>query len=70
MRNSYFLIVIGLLLSLRAWAQGVQSIAGTVQTEAGMPLPGATVFIKDTYKGNSTNEEGQFEIKADFSQAR
>ncbi|HEX8656110.1 MAG TPA: carboxypeptidase-like regulatory domain-containing protein, partial [Hymenobacter sp.] len=39
-----------------------------MQTEAGMPLPGATVFIKDTYKGNSTNEEGQFEIRADFSQ--
>ncbi|GAA4350964.1 TonB-dependent receptor [Hymenobacter saemangeumensis] len=33
-----------------------------------MPLPGATVFIKGTYVGGSTNEEGQFEIrKANFA---
>jgi outer membrane receptor protein involved in Fe transport len=40
-----------------------------VQTEAGTPLPGATVFVKGTYSGGSTNEEGQFQVKADFSKA-
>ena len=49
------------------WAQGPQMVNGTVQTEAGTPLPGSTVFFKGTYTGTSTNEEGQFQIKGDFS---
>ncbi|GAB3861058.1 TonB-dependent receptor [Hymenobacter terrigena] len=55
------------MLSLNSWAQVPQTISGTVQTEAGMPLPGATIFFKGTYNGGSTNEEGLFQIKADFS---
>ncbi|GAB3878097.1 TonB-dependent receptor [Hymenobacter segetis] len=55
------------MLALNSWAQVPQTISGTVQTEAGMPLPGATIFFKGTYNGGSTNEEGQFQIKADFS---
>ncbi|WP_197076749.1 TonB-dependent receptor [Hymenobacter terrenus] len=51
---------------MSSWAQDIQSISGTVQTEAGIPLPGATVFIRGTYTGSSTNEEGQFQLKADF----
>ena len=31
------------------------------------PLPGATVFSKGTYTGSSTNEEGRFGVKVDFS---
>ena len=31
------------------------------------PLPGTTVFFKGTYTGSSTNEEGRFEVKGDFS---
>ena len=45
----------------------MQAVSGTVQTEAGTPLPGATVFFKGTYTGSSTNEEGQFAVKGDFS---
>jgi outer membrane receptor protein involved in Fe transport len=56
-----------LLLPFSSWAQVPQTISGTVQTEAGMPLPGATIFFKGTYTGGSTNEEGVFQIKADFS---
>ena len=67
MRQRYLLIILYLLLPLSGWAQGIQLISGTVQTEAGIPLPGATVIIKGTYAGNSTNEEGQFQLKADFS---
>ncbi|MFC6222251.1 TonB-dependent receptor [Hymenobacter artigasi] len=55
------------MLAFTGWAQVPQTISGTVQTEAGMPLPGATIFFKSTYNGGSTNEEGQFQIKADFS---
>jgi iron complex outermembrane receptor protein len=60
MRFVYFCILLCLLLPLGGWAQGPQKVSGTVQTEAGTPLPGATVIIKGTYTGNSTNEEGQF----------
>ncbi|MBF9235850.1 TonB-dependent receptor [Hymenobacter sp. BT683] len=67
MRQHYFLIILCLLLPLGSWAQESQAISGTVQTEAGTPLPGATVFIKGTYTGGSSNEEGQFQVKADFS---
>ena len=67
MRFVYFCIVLCLLLPFGSWAQGSQTVGGTVQTEAGTPLPGATVIIKGTYTGNSTNEEGQFQVKSDFS---
>ncbi|HEX8507752.1 MAG TPA: TonB-dependent receptor [Hymenobacter sp.] len=67
MRQHYITFILCLLLPWCGWAQGAQTISGTVQTEAGMPLPGATVFIKGTYSGSGTNEEGQFELKSDFS---
>ena len=54
-------------MPMSGWAQGIQLTSGTVQTEAGAPLPGATVIIKGTYAGNSTNEEGLLQLKADFS---
>jgi iron complex outermembrane receptor protein len=59
----YFFGLCCLLLSLTGQAQSGASLAGTVQTEAGTPLPGATVFLKGTYLGGSTNEEGRFEVK-------
>ena len=67
MRNIYWLLVLWCMLPLCSWAQGPQAVSGTVQTEAGVPLPGATVFFKGTYTGSSTNEEGQFQVKGDFS---
>lgn len=67
MRHFYFLIMLCLLLPAGARAQGLQTISGTVQTEAGMPLPGATVFLKGSYTGGSTNEEGQFQLKGNFA---
>ncbi len=44
-----------------------QSVGGTVLTDIGDPLPGATIFIKGTYIGTSTNSEGQFRLEADFA---
>ena len=67
MRYLYFYTLLFLWLPLSSWAQGPQAISGTVQTEAGTALPGATVILKGTYTGGSTNEEGQFQVKADFS---
>lgn len=67
MRHCYIIFILGLLLSFSSRAQVPQTISGIVQTEAGMPLPGATIFLKGAYNGGSTNEEGQFQIKVDFS---
>ncbi len=41
-----------------------QSIKGTVVDEQGVPLPGASVRIKDTNQGVTTNFDGEFSIKA------
>ena len=67
MRQQYIFIFLFLWLPLSGWAQSPQAVGGTVQTEAGLPLPGATVLVKGTYTGSSTNEEGQFQLKPDFS---
>ena len=42
-------------------------IGGTILTSAGDPLPGATVFIKGTYVGTSTNQEGHFDLNSSFA---
>ena len=67
MRYLYFFTFLFLWLPLSSWAQGPQVLTGTVQTEAGLPLPGATAILKGTYTGGSTNADGLFQIKADFS---
>ena len=66
MKNLYYLLLALLLLPRLAQAQKDGIVAGTVQAESGVPLPGATVFIKGSYVGNSTNEEGQFSLKVNF----
>lgn len=48
------------LISFGGLAQTNTSISGTVRTDAGDPLAGATVFLKGTYLGTTTNSEGQF----------
>ena len=67
MRTVYLFLILCCWQSLNSYGQGLQAVNGTVQTEAGTPLPGATVFFKGTYTGSSTNEEGQFQVKGDFS---
>ena len=42
-------------------------IGGAVLTDAGEPLPGATVFIKGTYVGTSTNQDGHFDLNGSFA---
>jgi len=60
-----FLIVV--LSSVAARAQDALNVSGIVQTGTGEPLPGATVFIKGTFIGSSTDREGKFQLRADFS---
>lgn len=42
--------------------QEVLQLSGTVRTDTGDPLPGATLFIRGTFLGTSTNQEGRFEF--------
>ncbi len=46
-----------------------QFIGGVILTNTGEPLPGATVFIKGTFIGTSTNQDGKFRLNrpADIS---
>lgn len=44
-----------------------QIISGIVTDSYKEALPGANVFIKDSYYGGSTNESGTFHFKADMS---
>ena len=46
---------------------GTAHIGGFVQTNAGEALPGATIFIRGTYVGTSTNQEGRFDLNASFA---
>ncbi|WP_216680668.1 TonB-dependent receptor [Hymenobacter siberiensis] len=42
-------------------------IGGAITTNAGEPLPGATVFIKGMYIGTSTNQDGHFDLTRSFA---
>lgn len=66
-----FLLILFLLLSHFSYAQGPGNqensylISGTVTDEAGTPLIGATILLKDAPGiGTSTDENGKFSIKA------
>ena len=65
----------GLLLSAPAYAartvspaenqqRQVKKITGTVVSTKGEPIPGATVFIKGTRTGTTTDFEGNFSLNA------
>ena len=69
MRHFYTYFLLVLLLPLGGWAQNIQSVKGTVQDEEGRPLPGVTVLIRGTGTGDATNDQGNFELKADFAKA-
>jgi len=43
-----------------------RSLAGQVLTDKGEALPGATVFIKGTFVGTSTDQQGNFRLDANF----
>ncbi|MCB2407952.1 TonB-dependent receptor [Hymenobacter lucidus] len=42
------------------------TIGGVILTQAGDPLPGATIFIKGTFIGTSTDQLGKFKLNASF----
>lgn len=67
MYKIYNLFLLFLMIIGPAAAQTDAVISGTVTSDAGFAVPGATVFIKGTYTGTSTNGEGQFNLKTSFA---
>jgi TonB-linked SusC/RagA family outer membrane protein len=61
---THLLVVVFLMLgAVSAFAQNVQ-IRGTVSDETGAPLPGATIIIKGTTTGTTTDIDGQYSISS------
>ena len=60
--RAVMVLVMGLFLTVSAWAQS--AVTGVVQDADGEPLAGATVLVKGTQVGTSTNIDGQFTINA------
>jgi TonB-linked SusC/RagA family outer membrane protein len=58
-----FLILISLILADKTYAQA-RKITGTVRAKSdGMSVPGATVMIKNSTRGTSTNIDGSFSLE-------
>lgn len=64
--NGVLTLLLALMVQL-ALAQE-QTVSGTVSDESGLPLPGASVVIKGTNTGVSTNFDGIYNIKASKGQ--
>lgn len=58
-----FFHVICLLFALTSWAQE-SVISGQITDETGLPVPGASIFIKGTQNGVSSDIDGNYQIKA------
>ncbi len=70
MQKIYFFLVLLLACTgaLTVRAQSAETpISGTITSDGGVPLAGATAFLKGTYTGTGTNEEGVFILKGNFS---
>lgn len=62
------MLLLFLLTSFMVTAQSRQTITGTVFTAADqMPLPGATVLVKGTTNGTSTDFDGKFSLEVSNS---
>jgi TonB-linked SusC/RagA family outer membrane protein len=64
---THLLVVFFLMLgAVSSFAQNVQ-IRGTVSDETGAPLPGATILVKGTTTGTTTDIDGQYAISSPSS---
>ncbi|MFL1013440.1 SusC/RagA family TonB-linked outer membrane protein [Flavisericum labens] len=60
-KHCFFLLVV--LLCLPIYAQAQVNVSGTVQDEAGVPLPGVSIIIKNSSTGTTTDFDGNYSIK-------
>ena len=61
-KKSHFLTVFVLLLSFGTLIAQSKTISGIISDAAGVPLPGATVLLKGTTTGTSTDFNGSYAI--------
>lgn len=61
-RKILFLTLAAMILSLSGFAQNV--VSGTVASDDGEPIPGATVVLKGTSTGTVSDGDGKFSISA------
>jgi TonB-linked SusC/RagA family outer membrane protein len=67
MKKRLFMLCLGVLvIAMQALAQS--TITGRVTGDDGQPLVGASVQVKGTATGTTTNKEGNYSIKADKGQ--
>jgi TonB-linked SusC/RagA family outer membrane protein len=59
-----FLTLLVVLATQITFAQD-RSVSGTVSDNAGLPIPGATVLVKESKTGTQTDANGKYTIKAD-----
>jgi TonB-linked SusC/RagA family outer membrane protein len=59
-----FTILLGILLSLPAYAQSTNKISGVIHDASGNPVIGASVIMKDKKTGVITDIDGKFTIDA------
>ena len=66
-----FTVILTLLLALVVQISFAQNknVSGTVSDDNGLPLPGATVVIKGTSTGVSTDFDGNFKLAVDNENA-
>lgn len=60
----YYFLLLGILFYLPIYAQNVSKVKGTVTDDAGVPLPGVSIIVKNTTKGTATDFDGNYAIDA------
>ncbi|RAJ97940.1 TonB-linked SusC/RagA family outer membrane protein [Larkinella arboricola] len=55
-------LLLWLSVTLCAYAQS--TLRGTVRDDAGQPLPGATIIVRGTTQGTTTDDQGAFSVRA------
>jgi TonB-linked SusC/RagA family outer membrane protein len=58
-----------LFLSLAIWANAQKTISGTVMTAANQPIAGASVLLKGSKKGTTTDQQGHYTINVPNDQS-
>ncbi|OJV20538.1 MAG: energy transducer TonB [Dyadobacter sp. 50-39] len=66
-RKKHFFFILFLLTANAALAQKAARVSGFVRTESGEAIPGATVSVKNTTFGSTTDAGGFFELSFDKS---
>lgn len=64
-KNLFFMLLFSLSLAAKAQQK---TITGTVETGAGVPLPGVSIVVKGTSTGTQTDFDGNYSITAESGQ--